>query len=80
MLLLLVLLSAPCTTYLDSSLAFIGLTRDDVTLRCDYSIRDPYRFAVVDHLLTHPLEAAEHLCMLHRQFWREPLDESLVPL
>ncbi len=80
MLLFLILLSHPFTTYLDSSLAFAGLTRADIVLRCDYTVRDPYRFAIVDDLLTHPLESVERMQLLHEQFWKESLDEALIPL
>ncbi|MCK4941584.1 hypothetical protein KAS45_05780 [candidate division WOR-3 bacterium] len=80
MLFFLVLLSYPFTAYLDSSLAFVGLTRDDISLRCDYSVRDPYRFAIVDSLLKHPLESVDYLLTLHQRFWKEPPGESLVEL
>lgn len=77
MLVLLVLLSHPFSAYLDSSLAFVGLTRGDVSLRCDYSVRDPYRFAIVDSLLNQPLESVDRVLLLHREFWIEPPDEAL---
>jgi hypothetical protein len=76
----LVLLSYPFTSYLDSSLAFVGLTRGDIALRSDYSVRDPYRFAIVDSLLNEPLKSVDRLLMLHQHFWREPPDESLAAL
>lgn len=56
-------------TYLDSSLAYIGLTREDIAFRNDYTIRDPYRFPIVDSLLISPLNAVDFVLSVDSTFW-----------
>jgi hypothetical protein len=79
-LLLLLLVSHLFNPYLDSSLAFIGLKRDDLSLRNDYTSRDPYRFAIVDSLLQRPLESVDFLLTFNHNFWENPLENSLREL
>jgi len=57
---ILFLLSQVWSSYLDSTLSFIGLTKDDLGFRKDYTIRDSYRFAVVDELLSNPLNSSNY--------------------
>lgn len=66
--LVLILLCQAWSAYLDSSLVYIGLTRQDITLRCDYTIRDDYRFAIIDELLVDPLGAVEFVLDMGRLF------------
>ena len=80
MLFLLLLVSYSFDPYVDSSLAFIGLRRSDLSLRNDYTSRDPYRFAVVDSLLRCPLESVDFLLTLNQNFWEEPPENSLKKL
>jgi len=63
-------------TYLDSSLAFIGLTKNDLYFRSDYAMRDPYRFAIIDSLMNKPLEAVNFITSMEDKFWNLP--ESAV--
>jgi len=56
-------------TYLDSSLAYIGLTMEDIAFRNDYTIRDPYRFSFVDSLLISPLNAVDYILSVDSTFW-----------
>jgi len=55
--------------YLDSSLAFIGLTRNDLVFRNDYSSHDPYRLAIVDSLLMHPMTSIDFALSIEEEFW-----------
>lgn len=63
--------------YLDSSLAFIGLTRNDLAFRNDYSSRDPYRFAVIDSLLLDPIGSVDFVLDTERHFWTDPTVDIL---
>lgn len=56
-------------TYLDSSLAFVGLTMEDIAFRSDYTIRDPYRFSIVDSLLISPLNCMDFILSVDSTFW-----------
>jgi len=77
---LLLLVSHSFNPYLDSSLAFIGLRSDDLSLRNDYTSRDPYRFAIVDSLLQRPLESVDFLLTFKHNFWEPPSRNSLREL
>jgi len=57
------------TAYLDTSLQYIGLNQADLTFRNDYTVRDPYRFAIVDSLLSHPINASTFVTTLDSIFW-----------
>jgi hypothetical protein len=67
--LVLFLLGYSFDAYLDSSLAFIGLTRDDLVFRNDYSPRDPYRFSVIDSLLLDPMKSIDFTLNIEGNFW-----------
>jgi len=69
MLILLFYVSLSFDAYLDSSLAFIGLTRNDLVFRNDYSGHDPYRLAIVDSLLLHPLGSIDCALRMDEEFW-----------
>ncbi len=56
-------------SYVDSSLAFIGISAAEITFRTDYSTRDPYRFALVDELLRHPLTSKAAVENLAGSYW-----------
>ncbi|MBN2619962.1 hypothetical protein JXB22_02640 [candidate division WOR-3 bacterium] len=77
--LLVFLVAQTWTTYLDSALLYIGMTRADLTFRYDYSIRDSYRFPAVDVLLNDPLRTSDFLIALDSMFWSCP-DHELVKL
>ncbi|MGD8978799.1 MAG: hypothetical protein PVH23_01865 [candidate division WOR-3 bacterium] len=66
--------------YLDSSLAFIGLTRDDLAFRNDYSARDVYRFAVIDSLLLDPIGSIDFVLNTERNFWAGSTTDMLGSL
>jgi hypothetical protein len=66
--LVLFLLTQTWSLYLDSSLVYIGLTRQDIALRADYAIRDDYRFTVVDDLLVDPLNTVEFIVDMNTFF------------
>ncbi len=53
----------------DSSLAFIGLKAADISFRTDYSIRDPYRFEIVDDLLEKPLNSKAVVEDIAKRYW-----------
>ena len=55
--------------YLDSSLAFIGLTKNDLVFRSDYSRHDPYRLAIIDSLLMHPMTSIDCALSMNEDFW-----------
>jgi hypothetical protein len=81
MLIVILLVSNSFNAYLDSSLAFIGLTRGDLVLRNDYSMRDQYRFPIVDSLLLNPLNSVDVVLGMDEDFWNESLKnmfESMV--
>jgi hypothetical protein len=66
--------------YLDSSLAFIGFNKNDMTFRNDLSARDHYRFAIIDSLLLRPLDAVDFALAMDAEFWddhRETMLESV---
>lgn len=67
--LLLFLVMQSWVSYLDSSLYFIGLTRDDIGFRCDYTIPDEYRFRIVDEVLVDPLRSVPFVMSLENTFW-----------
>ena len=69
MLLLVLLLGHSFTAHLDSSLAFIGLTGQDLAFRNDYSARDPYRFSIVDSLLLEPIGSIDFVLDTKNDFW-----------
>jgi len=66
--------------YLDSSLAFIGLNRADLTFRSDYVKGDAYRFEVIDSLLINPLESAHFVELLHDDFRQHSLTDAFRSL
>lgn len=74
---ILFLLSQVWSSYLDSTLSFIGLTKDDLGFRKDYTIRDSYRFAVVDELLSNPLNSIDFIGELEERFWQSSEPEVL---
>jgi hypothetical protein len=47
------------SVYLDSSLAYIGLDRKDISFRTDFTPADDFRFAKVDEFFTDPLSALD---------------------
>jgi hypothetical protein len=57
-------------TYLDSSLAYIGLTQHDIAFRDDYLPRSAYRFAITDELLNNPLDAVDFVRSLDEIVWK----------
>lgn len=57
------------TVHLDSALSYIGMTGADLTFRHDYSIRDPYRFPVVDAVLLDPISVYNVLLAMDSTFW-----------
>jgi hypothetical protein len=59
------------SAYLDSSLVFIGIQRDELSFRSDYTIRDIYRFAIADQLLEKPLTSVGFLGSLEEFFWQK---------
>ncbi len=77
MLILLAVLSLSFDAYLDSSLAFIGLNKKDLTFRNDYSLRDPYRFAIIDSLLERPLGAIDFALAMEIEFWHDQQEHML---
>lgn len=80
MLIILFLVSHSFDAYLDSSLAFIGLTENDLVLRNDYSIRDPYRFPVIDSLLLDPMKSIDFAFDMDRDFWTGSHKHMLEPV
>jgi len=78
--LLFFLISQSFSAHLDSSLAFIGLSRGDLTFRSDYVKRDDYRFEIVDALLENPLGSVPFAYMLHDDFHKNPLVEAFASL
>jgi hypothetical protein len=80
-LVILLLVSHSFNAYLDSSLAFIGLTEKDLVFRSDYSIRDPYRFSIIDSLLLDPMKSIDFVLGMDGDFWtgsRKHMLESVV--
>ncbi len=67
--LILFLFTQVWSTYLDSSLLYIGLTTNDIAFRNDYTLRDTYRFPIVDRLLESPIEVVEFVFSLDDMFW-----------
>src|SRR4030042_599931 len=69
-------------SYVDSSLAFIGFDTADISFRTDYSIRDPYRFDIVNDLLEKPLTSKAVVEGLAKKYWdmRDQGIESLIGL
>lgn len=63
-------------TYLDSSLSYIGLTRNDIAFRDDYLRRSTYRFAIIDELLNNPLHAVDFVLSVDEMFW-EPSEQEM---
>jgi hypothetical protein len=57
------------TARLDSTLSFIGLTKDDISLRNDYTKRDHYRFEIIDSLMINPLNSISFVQRLEGHFW-----------
>ena len=68
------------SAYVDSSLVYIGLTRQDITFRDDYTIRDEYRFAIVDELLVNPLGTIDFLIDMDTLFWTSSEEKILDEL
>lgn len=68
------------SAYLDSSLVYIGLTTQDITFRDDYTIRDEYRFAIVDELLVNPLGTIDFLIDMDVLFWTSSEEKILNEL
>lgn len=68
MILLLFLFSQSFSAYLDSSLAFIGLSLEDLVFRSDYVERRDYRFQVIDELLEQPIGSLRFAYMLDGDF------------
>lgn len=66
--------------YLDSSLAYIGLTKQDMTFRDDYTVHDEYRFAIIDELLTEPLSTIEFLIDMDMLFWTNSEEKVIEKL
>jgi hypothetical protein len=66
--------------YLDSTLAFIGLSKNDITFRNDYTIADPYRFSIIDSLLNNPLHSIEFVYSVDDNFWNQTDAEILQNL
>lgn len=73
-------LSQTFIPYLDSSLAFIGLTEKDLSLRSDYTIPDAYRFSIIDSLMENPLGSVEFITSLEDKFWNLSAIEMLQNL
>ena len=69
---LLVLIVQSWSAYLDPSLAYIGLTKHDIRLRTDYTIRDEYRLIQVDKLLSDPLSTVEFVVDMNMLFQEAP--------
>ncbi len=68
------------SAYLDSSLVYIGLTTQDIAFRDDYTIRDEYRFAIVDELLVNPLGTIDFLIDMDVLFWTSSEEKILNEL
>lgn len=66
--LLLVLFSQSFPVYLDSSLAYIGLSLEDLVFRSDYVGRKEYRFQIIDELLEQPMGTLHFANMLDSNF------------
>jgi hypothetical protein len=79
-LILFLLMSNSFNPYLDSSLAFIGLTHADLALRNDYSAHDPYRFAVIDSMLLDPMRSIDFVLAAESDFWIDSEVEMLGSL
>lgn len=77
---MLLLIMQAWSAYVDSSLVYIGLTRQDITFRDDYTIRDEYRFAIVDELLVNPLGTIDFLIDMDTLFWTSPEEKILDEL
>ncbi len=75
--LLLVLIAQSWLAYLDSSLVYIGLTEQDISFRTDYTIRDDYRFTVVDELLADPLGIVNFVMDMD-VFFQKASEEDMV--
>lgn len=67
--LILFLLAQSWSAYLDSSLTYIGLAKEDIAFRNDYTIRDSYRFEAIDSLMINPLKSFSFLYQLEEIFW-----------
>ncbi|UCD05731.1 MAG: hypothetical protein JSV98_00380 [candidate division WOR-3 bacterium] len=80
MVLLILLLGQSFTAYFDSSLAFIGLTRADLTFRSDYVKSDDYRFDIIDSLLKEPLVSSQFVERLHDDFCEHSPADAFVSL
>ncbi len=80
MLILIFLISQSFYAHLDSSLAFIGLSREDLTFRSDYVERDDHRFEIVDVMLEKPLESIRFVRMLSDAFHGNSLHEAFTTL
>ncbi len=78
--LILFLLTQSWFSYLDSSLSFIGLTRDDIILRNDYTVKDSYRFEIIDSLMTNPLNSYLFLDQMEAWFWQSREKDMLAKL
>ena len=80
MVLLIILIGQSYTAHLDSSVAFIGLTRADLTFRSDYVKSDDYRFDIIDSLLAEPLESVHFVELLYDDFHRHSLADAFASL
>jgi hypothetical protein len=78
--LLLVLIAQSWSAYLDSSLVYIGLTKHDIRLRTDYTIRDEYRLKQVDKLLSNPLGTVEFVVDMNVLFQEAPENKTIKEL
>jgi hypothetical protein len=80
MILLVALFGLSFSAHLDSSLAFIGLSRQDLSFRSDYVKREDYRFEIVDELLEYPLGSLRFSYMLHDDLRRNSIIEAYTSL
>jgi hypothetical protein len=74
------LLGQSFAAYLDSSVAFVGLTMADLTFRSDYVKSEDYRFDLIDSLLQDPLQSAHFVRILHDDFREHSLTDAFASL
>ena len=77
---ILFLLAQVWSAYLDSSLQFIGMTQKDIAFRNDYTVKDPFRFAIIDSLLISPLASIDFVNSLNDSCWSQSMGEFLKTL
>ncbi len=80
MMFILFLLTQTWSCYLDSTLQFIGLSQEDIAFRDDYTIKDPFRFAIVDSLLKRPLASINFVNSLNDSCWFQSPEQFLETL